>query len=308
MEQSWRPATRKKYDAHLRKWRVFCEKRAVDWIRPPISACVDFLASLHSAGMSYSAINTARSALSAVVLIPGGNTVGEHALVRRVMRGVFVSRPPKARHEHIWDISVVLNLLRRQSQAVELSLRDLSRYVVTLLVLLTGQRCQTIAQLSGLDVVLSGESVCIRVIGLLKTSRPGHHMGELTVKGFAPDPKICIVRMMRAYLEKTQSLRAGAQNLFISYRAPHRPVGPATIGRWIKAVLLEAGVKGFTAHSTRVAAASAAKEVMPVDQILTGVGWASERTFAKYYDKPIIRDGTLGEAILGRMDQAGEKG
>ena len=44
----------------------------------------------------------------------------------------------------------------------------------------------------------------------------------------------------------------------------------------------------FSAHSTRAAAASRAKQKdVPLGVILTYVGWRSAETFRKFYDKPV---------------------
>lgn len=302
IEASWREGTRRKYDAQLKKWKAFCVTRSVDWLSPPIGVCVDFLADLHTRGLSYSSVNTARSALSAVIGSIDGCTLGEHALVRRLMKGVFTSRPPKPRLSCVWDASIVLNYLRKQKPAAELQLRDLSMFLVTLLLLLTGQRCQTLAQLSAHDIDITGNVARIKILGLLKSSRPGHHVHEVVVKGFPEEPTLCVVSLLSAYLHVTRGLRPSEPpRLFISHAPPHRPIGPSTIGRWTKEVLQGAGVKGFSAHSTRAAATSAAKESLPVDHIVACVGWASEKTFAVYYDKPIVALPTIGDAVLGRL-------
>ena len=84
---------------------------------------------------------------------------------------------------------------------------------------------------------------------------------------------------------------------------PHKPVGSATIGRWTKTPLKRAGVDTgqFSAHSTRAAATSAARSIIPVDQLVKKVGWASEKIFAVFYDKPIRETGGVGEALMIRL-------
>ena len=57
--QSWRQSSQKQYDAHIRKWLLFCTKRQADPICPTISMAVDFLTTLYDEGLSYSSINSA---------------------------------------------------------------------------------------------------------------------------------------------------------------------------------------------------------------------------------------------------------
>jgi hypothetical protein len=51
-------------------------------------------------------LNTARSALSTILLVPGGTTTtfGNHPLSTRFVKGVFVSRPALSHYTEIWDI------------------------------------------------------------------------------------------------------------------------------------------------------------------------------------------------------------
>lgn len=53
---------------------------------------LEFLAELFESVFGYSAINTARSALSTIVNI-NNVPVGQHPLVKRFMRGIFNERP-----------------------------------------------------------------------------------------------------------------------------------------------------------------------------------------------------------------------
>ena len=78
----------KQYDAHIRKWLLFCTKRQADPICPTISVAVDFLTSLYDEGLSYSSINSARCALSAILKSPVSAypTFGEHPEFKRFMK------------------------------------------------------------------------------------------------------------------------------------------------------------------------------------------------------------------------------
>ena len=72
---------------------------------------LDFLAHLLESGCGFSAINTARSALSSIILV-NSVPVGQHSLVKRFMRGVFNIKPSLPRYVHTWDVNVVLTYLK----------------------------------------------------------------------------------------------------------------------------------------------------------------------------------------------------
>ena len=54
-----------------------------------LNVVLDFLVSLHEKGMSYSSLNTARSAISTFVHTHDGIPMGSHPLIQRFMKGVF---------------------------------------------------------------------------------------------------------------------------------------------------------------------------------------------------------------------------
>ena len=88
--------------------------------------------------------------------------------------------------------------------------------------------------------------------------------------------------------------------LLLSYVKPFSPVGVNTVGRWIKASLGLSGIDTtiFKAHSTRSACVSKASQVAPVDTILKYVGCASDSTFRKFYNKPIVCNDLFENAVL----------
>ena len=94
--------------------------------------------------LSYSGINTARSALSTVIVPPDGGSFGNHPLVSRFLKGVFESRPSLPCYKDIWDVSVVLDYLKTLPPLEELNLKDITHKTVVLVALLSGQCCQTV--------------------------------------------------------------------------------------------------------------------------------------------------------------------
>ena len=82
----------KQYRVYLDKWRTFATARNENSIHPSVANVFDFLKQLHDTGSSYSAINSARSALSAAVeLADSPYTVGEHPLIKRLVNPVQVT-------------------------------------------------------------------------------------------------------------------------------------------------------------------------------------------------------------------------
>ena len=105
-------STRNQYGVHLKKWKQFCSERNIDSHDISVNNVLKFLTLLYESGLGYSSINTARSALSS---LDRGSTcpVGNHPLICRFMRGVYISRPTQSRYTVVWDVKVVLDYFRQ---------------------------------------------------------------------------------------------------------------------------------------------------------------------------------------------------
>ena len=66
--QSWRDSTRKQYKVYINKWLQFCCEGPHDPSHPSVRSLLSFLHNLFKKGLSYSALNTARSAVSSIHL------------------------------------------------------------------------------------------------------------------------------------------------------------------------------------------------------------------------------------------------
>ena len=252
---------------------------------------LQFLTELFDSYLGYSGINTAKSALSSVVTLSDSDSrIGKHQLIKRFMRGVFNLRPSVGRYTETFDAAQVLNYLR-QIDIEEISLRQITLKTTMLIALLSGQRVQTLRALRIHNVKHYDNKVEFYIDSLLKKSKPGKHLPTLCFNKY-PVENICVVRHVRKYIDMTKKI-GNDDSFFISFQKPHKNVSTETISRWIRLALKQSGVdtEKFKAHSTRSASASAAlSQGVPVDIIMGRVGWSSERTFAKFYNKSVDSD------------------
>ena len=261
---------------------------------------VNFLAALYKQELSYSAINSARSALSTFIFIDG-KPVGQHPLVIRLLKGVFNSRPSLPKTNVTWDPEIVLKLIKAKlSPSASLKLFELTLKVTALLWLLTGQRSQSLHLLDIRNLTLTDHSLKIRFGDPLKTTRPGFHQEEIKILAFAPNRQLCLIAAMKRYLQVTKKLRGKETALFITTQKPYKGASRDTISRWVRLVMQMSGLDTsiFTPHSVRGASTSAAhRGKVPIQTILKTAGWSKESTFRKYYCKPLTKGG-YGEAVL----------
>ena len=118
------------------------------------------------------------------------------------------------------------------------------------------------------------------------------------------DDKLCIVRCLNEYIDRSEESRKllpDSGPLILSYAAPYKPVGVSTIARYVKTFLGQSGVdiNVFNAHSTRSASTSKLNNKgLSIKDICKAAGWSRESTFRKYYELPIAEN--FGEQLLNQ--------
>lgn len=299
---SWRPATLKQYDSYLEKWSIFCVENVIHPRLPSLIDVMKFLTWLScDLDLSYSAVNSARSALSAYAQKIGGHPVGSHPEIVRHVKGISKSKPPKARVNTTWDVNTVFVLLKKWHPLADLSIQQLTFKTVMLLVLVLAQRAQTLALMRISGLTWLEERVLIEMKDLLKHNRVGQPLEVFQVSRYNKDKRLCPIRALREYVKVTKNRRGGSDFLWISLTKPYKGVSKDSISRWIRKTMGLAGIdnKVYSSHSTRSASTSKAKQVgLPVDIILNRARWTNATTFGRYYDKKIEDEHAYQDAIL----------
>ena len=133
-------------------------------------------------------------------------------------------------------------------------------------------------------IFLEGES------STLKTSRPKSHQQPIEFKACPDDISLCILRLIKLYLDKTAALRHDVYSMFfISYASAHKLVSPRTLARWVSDILQKAGTKTTKTHSFRSASTSnALNGGLSLTEIAKAARWTNLKTFGKFYIKPVI--------------------
>lgn len=132
IRESWRGSTRNQYETVIKKWARFCGERCILVFQPTVNDVLEFLLTLYKNDLSYSCINTARSALSCFIKI-NNIDVGKHPLVSRFMRGIFQLRPTVSRYIEILDVNTFFDNIRNMNCNERLSLKQLTLKTVSLM-------------------------------------------------------------------------------------------------------------------------------------------------------------------------------
>ena len=203
---SWKSGTKKQYSTFFRRWFHFCRQRSCDPFSTNVESVVEFLTSLFDNYLGYSAINTARGALSSLGLLIDGVAAGCHPLIVRFLKGVYSLRPSQPRYSHTWDASVVLNYLINLSPVQSLTLKELSLKLVMLIALTSVSRVQGLKYLKISNMRKSDNCFQFCYTDLLKTNRPGFK-SEMVLKEYTPDRRLCVYSVLEKYLVRTASMR-----------------------------------------------------------------------------------------------------
>ena len=254
-------------------------------------------------GVAYRTLNVIRSAISAVAFIDG-NPAGRHPLVCRFMRAAQNTKPAFPRYASTWDPEIVFTYLDSLGDNDQLSLLLLSRKLTLLLLLLSGQRFQSIELLDIRNMSLSSSKAAFRIADALKTSTPWSHLQEVSFLAFLENANLCVVHALTVYLRRTRGLRGSITRLLISTRPPYQAVTRSTLARWTRDLMEAAGidVHRFRPYSVKAAGVSAAARSLSLSAVMSAVGWRRESTFRTFYHMPVSAQGEFGVAVLsGRL-------
>ncbi|KAJ8048040.1 hypothetical protein HOLleu_00199 [Holothuria leucospilota] len=90
MMPSRRDSTKRQYKIYIQQWLDFCHRRKSNPLQTTAVEVIKFFTVLfNTRRLGYSAINTARPAISSFVILPEGVSVGTHPLICRFLKGVF---------------------------------------------------------------------------------------------------------------------------------------------------------------------------------------------------------------------------
>ena len=196
---------------------------------------------LHSSGLGYSAINTAKSAVCSVVYLLYNIHYGNHILIKQFMKGIFNIKPVLPKNHCTWNVDVVLKYVSSLFPHEDISLLQLSGKLAVLLALTTGQRCQTLFYLDLHNVEIKDNYIKLRIGDLLKQSKINNHLNEIYIEKYPASEALCVVKTFLAYVSRTALIRQTSK-VFISTQKPHNAVTISTISRWIKHILVRAGI------------------------------------------------------------------
>ena len=217
----------------------WCRQRGVDPILGLISDVVNFLAHLFE-GYQYCSLNSYRSAISSVHTKVDGYRVSEHPLVARLLRGAFNQHPSQPQYETTWDVAQVTQYLETLGEDSKLSLQELTWKLAMLLCLTRPSRNSDLCSLDLNYRRYIPDGVTFQASSLVKQSRNNKPRSDFFFPAFPGSPHLCPVTTLRAYGDRTKSLRVTEtqSKQFLGVIKPHNPVALSTVARWLRTVMV----------------------------------------------------------------------
>ena len=127
-----------------------------------IASGIEFLTQYFNSGVGYSAVNSARCALSTIISTRSNLTFGKLPIVWRLL-SMFNIRPSLTKYVMTWDVHIVFNYIKSLPPLEQCSLKILSHRLVIILALTTTQRDQTLSYLD-LDYMVKKISEIIFIV------------------------------------------------------------------------------------------------------------------------------------------------
>ena len=122
----------------------------------------------------------------------------------------------------------------------ELSIKLLSGEIVMLLLLLVGERINSVTTFSVESVQLTTTECTFIPCKLLKHPRPRYVHRPVTYKNYPQNIKLCPVRLITEYIKRQNNLLqsdTSINSLFITYRKLVRAAHRDTMARWTKSIM-----------------------------------------------------------------------
>lgn len=286
--QRWKPASTRTIDSAWRQWKKWCVGNNALATNPDVNNIAAFITALQERSLKSASILSIVSSIRAVFTFIGA-PVADSYLLQSVLLGVRKSAPPQPRYKDTWDISVLVNYIKRSwPDNSALDNETLRNKAMVLLRLSLLARSSDIARALMPSFTEEGMLVSFEAT---KETRASVTTTPLPVYPVA-DPDICPVSAVREWISRSSDWRSSAEGRFLFLRLDpsHAPISSQRVAKVTLDAMRSAGidVKKFKAASTRSAAATKALDAgCEVDTVMKLGRWSSRSVFDKFYNRSL---------------------
>lgn len=201
---SWGRGTKAPYNSAWKKWGSWCDRRGNDPFSAPIAQVLECFTYLFYEGFQYRTINVHRSAISSVLPYVNNQTIGQHHLVKMLMKGILRGNPTLPRYEDTWNIDILLRFLLSLPDNKDLSLKLLSKKLATLLAIAAPKT--EIARLDRKFMRVTQQGITFYLPGFSKTQKYCKSR-EVFYAKHEENQKLSVIDCLTEYFERTKAFR-----------------------------------------------------------------------------------------------------
>ena len=161
-----------------------------------------------------------------------GKTIGENVLIKYFCKSCYIQSPPQPQYADIWSVDRVLIWVEALGSNSKLSRKMLSLKLTILLLLVSSQMGQTILNLHIDRMLCKPSSIMFKMKTLLKHIQLGQPLDAVTLFAYPRNKRLCVIRTITRYLERTSQLRKGILQLLLLYIASFGPISWTTLAHW----------------------------------------------------------------------------
>ena len=109
----------------------------------------------------------------------------------------------------------------------------------------------------------------------------------IKIKPFKDNPNLCPVLHLIDLEKRLVKLRPqSVKQFWITSRRPYKAISPATMGKWLQDVILDAGLEGTARDVRSVGASTAIQTNMDLGKVMEAADWSRLTMLQRHYFKP----------------------
>ena len=143
--------------------------------------------------------------------------ISQHPSVIKYFKGSFTLKPPLPKISFVWDVQIMFEYFRSLGDNRQISDKHLSQKLLILLLLLGGQRLNSVFHFTIDRMIISSTSVTFSPEHVLKHSKPGRKLDVFEYRTYS-DLNVCVLECLKEYIyRRNDRVDKVQKRLYITY-------------------------------------------------------------------------------------------
>ena len=300
-------STNSLYQVRWSQFVKWCKEHRFSAIRPSINTiCKFFIYLWEERKLSVGTIKGFRSVLHSVLRHTGIN-INHDQDISDVIRSFIIERPVTRKDSVSWNMDIVLQYLcsRKFEPLDSVPIRELTKKTLFLMTMALAKRVSEMQAIS-CDVGFNQQGAVVSLM-LNFRAKNDNKVRRLArnflvkslsqLVGHEQERKLCPVRALKYYLDRTKGLRGGTKNLFLAPKNTSRPASKNGLAYYLRTTVLEAHkevseetLKICKVKSQEIRAVSTSLSFahnLSIESVVEAAQWRSNSVFASHYLKEV---------------------